>query len=85
MTGPLAWPYLASVMLVDKVQSSSAFPVKCSPVKVRWQRVKIGLPFNIDIQYYIVGVTILSMFLSPFLTVTTIWNTGETGDIYAYQ
>ena len=24
----------------------------------------------------------LSMFLRPILTVTTVWNTGETGDIY---
>ena len=24
----------------------------------------------------------LGMFLSPILTVTTVWNTGETGDIH---
>ena len=28
-------------------------------------------------------VSILGTFLSPILTVTTVWNTGETGDIKA--
>ena len=27
-------------------------------------------------------VIILDAFLRPILTVTTVWNTGETGDIY---
>ena len=27
------------------------------------------------------GVPILSTFFRPILTVTTVWNTGETGDI----
>ena len=34
-----------------------------------------------DISYYRIDVLTLGTFLSPILTVTTEWNTGETGDI----
>ena len=34
-----------------------------------------------DIQYCRMDALTLSTFLSPILTVTTVWNTGETGDI----
>ena len=35
-----------------------------------------------DIQYYRMDALPLGTFFSPILTVTTVWNTGETGDVY---
>ena len=32
--------------------------------------------------FYGMDVPTLSTFLIPILTLTTVWNTGETGDIY---
>ena len=34
-----------------------------------------------DIWYYGMDVPTLNLFLRPILTVTSVWNTGETGDI----
>ena len=41
------------------------------------------LPLKEQFIYYGRNVPTLSMFLRPILTVTLVWNTGETGDIYA--
>ena len=43
-----------------------------------------ALTFNIAIEYYRMDVSIKSTLLSTILTVTTVGNTAETGDIYAY-
>ena len=52
----------------------------------RWNRkesrILDPLNFNIDIYYYRMNDTILSTLLNPKLTLTTVWNTGETGDIH---
>ena len=38
-----------------------------------------------DMSYYGMDVPTLSLFLRPILTVTSVWNAGETGEIYSLK
>ena len=40
---------------------------------------------NRDFKYYGMDVPTLSTFLRPILTVTTVWNTGKTSEIYPIE
>ena len=91
-TGPLACLSLPSVMSRIRSDTSTwklALSQSCSPRIERCRkRVKClfrwTLMNEIDGQYYSrMDVPTLSMLLRPILPVATIWNTGETGDIYA--
>ena len=90
-TGPLACLSLPSVMSRIRSDTSTwklALSQSCSPrIEKCRKRVKClfrwTLMNEIDGQYYSrMDVPTLSMLLRPILPVATIWNTGETGDIY---
>ena len=63
------------VSLVHKTANSCATQNRCRS----WMKLMFY------IYYYRMDVPTLNTFLMPIFTVTKVWNTGETGDIYNQQ